>query len=456
MHLLVALLSITLPATPAGKKLDSWLHAFNAGDYTQLRALYGADRDASAKAGQDARMAWVTGGLDVGKIENSTDNKIELLVHARLTETWFRLSLRVAGQAPYPIEGVMLLPTDPPEPEAEKLQPAEIARRLHAYVEKLAKGGRFSGAVLVVKDGTPIFEEAAGLASRAWSAPNRVDTKFNLGSMNKMFTAVAIAQLYEKGKLDLDDKVGRFLPDFPNAEVREKVTVRHLLSHTSGLGGLFGPKFDEKKLGIREVRDYLPLIAEEKLEFEPGSKWSYSNSGFELLGAIVEKASGENYFAYIRKHVYAPAGMKDTDCYDVDRDIPNLASGYTRDEQDGSWATNIFLSVVRGGPGGGGYSTVGDLGRFAAALKRGKLLKPATVKELITGKNDTPFGGRYGFGFHDASVHGHRVVGHSGGFRGISSNLDIFWDDGWVVAVLANVDAGSTAVKQKARELIAR
>ena len=110
------------------------------------------------------------------------------------------------------------------------------------------------------------------MASRAWNAPNRIDTKLNLGSMNKMFTAVAIGQLLDKGKLTLDDKVGRWLPDFSNAEVRERVTIRHLLSHTSGLGMFFGPKFDERKLKMREVRDYLPLIAEEKLQLEPGSK----------------------------------------------------------------------------------------------------------------------------------------------------------------------------------------
>jgi CubicO group peptidase (beta-lactamase class C family) len=234
--------------------------------------------------------------------------------------------------------------------------------------------------------------------------------------------------------------------------VRDKVTIRHLLSHSSGLGSFFGPKFDEKKLGMREVRDYLPFIADEKLAFEPGSKFSYSNSGFVLLGAIVEKASGENYFDYVRKHVYAPAGMKDSDCYDVDSDVANLAVGYTQDD-DGTWRSNIFLHVVRGGPAGGGYSTVGDLVRFATALRNDKLLKPETTREFTTRKSNVR-GVNFAFGFLEETIRGHRIVGHSGGFPGINSNLDIFWNDGWIVAVMANVDLGAMPVQQKARELI--
>ena len=146
--------------------------------------------------------------------------------------------------------------------------------------------------------------------------------------------------------------------------------------------------------------------------------------------------------------------MRDTDCYDVDRDVANLASGYTRDE-DGQWRTNIFMHVVRGGPAGGGYSTAPDLLRFALALRGGKLLGPATTSTFVTGKMDTPRG-KYAYGFGDNNVRGHRIVGHSGGFPGMNSNLDIYWDDGYVVAVMSNIDMGAMPVVDKARELIAR
>jgi len=456
--LFLAVTQVQLPTTPVGRKLDSWLQAVNSGDRAKIRAVHAGEKDAARYTAGDAMMGWETGGFDVHAIEQASDDEISVLVHTRLTEMWLHLKMRVDAGGSHEIRGIGLRPADAPADNLERgqLDDAEIARRLDTFIDKLVNVGRFSGAVLLVHNGKTVFERAVGLASRAWNAPNRVDTKFNLGSMNKMFTAVAIGQLLERGKLKLDDKVGRYLPDFPNVDVREKVTIRQLLSHTSGMGSMFGPKFEEKKLSIREVRDYLPVIAEEKLQFEPGSKWAYSNSGFVLLGAIVEKASGENYFEYIRKHVYAVAGMKDTDCYDVDRDVPNMAVGYTRDEDDGTWWSNVFLHVVRGGPAGGGYSTVQDLVRFANALRNDKLLKPATTREFTTGKSETPGGGHYAFGFGDDNVRGHRIVGHSGGFPGISSNLDILWNDGWMIAVMANVDMGAAPIQMKARELIIR
>lgn len=338
---------------------------------------------------------------------------------------------------------------------------AEIVKQLEAYADALARDGRFSGAIAITKRDKPWLQRAWGLASRAWNAPNRPDTRFNLGSMNKMFTAVAIGQLLERGKLSLDDKVGKHLPDLDNPAVRNKVTIRHLLTHSSGLGSFFNDEFEAKKLHIREVRDYLPIIAHEPLAFEPGAKASYSNSGFILLGAIVEAASGENYFDYIRDHIYAPAGMRDSDCYDLATDPPNLATGYTRIGPDGKpdpanrWWSNIFLHVVRGGPAGGGYATAPDMLRFAAALRNAVLLKPATLAEFTTGKIELAPGARYAYGFSDTSVHGHRIVGHSGGFPGINSNLDIFWNDGWAVVVMSNIDGGAWQIQNKARELIA-
>jgi CubicO group peptidase (beta-lactamase class C family) len=338
---------------------------------------------------------------------------------------------------------------------------ADIVRELEVHADALARDGRFSGALAIAKDGEPRLQRAWGLASRAWNVQNRPDTRFNLGSMNKMFTAVAIGQLLERGKLSLDDKVGTFLPAFDNADVRNKVTIRHLLTHTSGLGSFFNDEFETRKLHIREVRDYLPIIAHETLAFEPGERASYSNSGFILLGAIVEVASGENYFDYIRDHIYRPAGMHDTDCFDLASDPPNVATGYTHTDPDGKpdrsgrWWSNLFLHVVRGGPAGGGYATAPDVLRFAAALRRGVLLKPATLDQFTTGKVDLGPGQRYGYGFGDATLNGHRIVGHSGGFPGISANLDMFWNDGWVVVVMSNMDAGAMALVKKARELIA-
>src|SRR5262249_4825572 len=161
---------------------------------------------------------------------------------------------------------------------------------------------------------------------------NRIDTKFNLGSMNKMFTAVAIAQLVERGKLSFDDPLSKFLPDFPDKESAEKIKIKQILTHTAGLGGYFSQKFIESSRDrFRTVDDMMKLAKEEKLQFEPGSKWQYSNTGFLVLGAVVEKVSGQSYYDYVRENIYRPAGMTNSDCYELDRVNTNLAVGYEKE-----------------------------------------------------------------------------------------------------------------------------
>ncbi|HLK60471.1 MAG TPA: serine hydrolase domain-containing protein, partial [Chthonomonadaceae bacterium] len=280
---------------------------------------------------------------------------------------------------------------------------------------------------------------------------NHIETKFNLGSMNKMFTAVAIAQLAQQGKLGFDDPIGKYLTDLPNADMAHKVTIHHLLTHTSGVGDYFNERFDEaSRARFREIKDYLPLFVDRPLEFEPGARFRYSNGGFMLLGAIVEKVSGQNYFDYVREHIYRPAGMTHTDAYSLDHDTPNLATGYTRMDGDDLLGNagprnNIFLHVMRGGPAGGGYSTVEDLTRFSEALLGGKLLDKKYVDLLLTGKVEVGRepGVRYGYGFFTRNENGQRIVGHSGGFPGISSNLEIYLDSGYTVAVMSNYDPGT-------------
>lgn len=160
---------------------------------------------------------------------------------------------------------------------------------------------------------------------------NRTDTRFNLGSINKIFTKMAIAQLARQGKLSLDDKLGKFLPDYPNPEAREKVTVRHLVNMTSGIGDFFGPEFDKTpKDFLRHNRDYLKLFAAKPLAFEPGTRQMYSNGGYVVLGEIISVASGMDYYDYVRKNIFEPAGMKDSDWFEADAVVPNVAEGYTR------------------------------------------------------------------------------------------------------------------------------
>ena len=331
-----------------------------------------------------------------------------------------------------------------------KMTDAEVINQLEAYVDKQVADDKFSGTVLIAKNGTPIFKKAYGLASKGYNVPNRIDTKFNLGSMNKMFTSVAIAQLAEAGKLSYDDTVGKFLPKYPNKTVADKVTIHQLLTHTSGVGDYFTDKFDEtSKSRFVEIEDYFPLFVDQPLLFEPGTQWRYSNAGFMILGAIVEKASGQNYFDYVREHIYRPAGMTNTDAYEMDRDMPNMATGYTaRDPKTGQpfadrqRRTNLFLHSYRGGPAGGGFSTVEDLLRFANALTSHKILGQKYADLITTGKVATQAGreGKYAYGFQDESVNGQRRFGHGGGFMGINSQLHVYPELGYTVAVMSNYD----------------
>jgi CubicO group peptidase (beta-lactamase class C family) len=312
----------------------------------------------------------------------------------------------------------------------------------------LAAKDQFSGAVLISRSGRVVFQGAWGLASRSFQAPNRVDTKFNLGSMNKMFTAVAISQLAQQGKLAFEDKVGKHIADWPNAAVREKVTIHQLLTHTSGMGSYFNDAYlRAAKEQFRKVKDYRPLYAAEPLRFEPGSKWSYSNSGFMLLGEIVEAVSGKDYFDYVRENVTGPLSMTGTDCYEMDRDTDNLAIGYTSEGPHPltgaeKW-NNLYLHVVKGGPAGGCFSTVLDLVRFAEGLRSEKLLNAQYTAMMTEGKvapdPENP-DGLYAYGIEERKYPSERVVGHGGGFAGINGKLDIYWKSGYVVAVLSNYD----------------
>jgi D-alanyl-D-alanine carboxypeptidase len=319
------------------------------------------------------------------------------------------------------------------------------AKELDSYLNTLVAENKLSGVVLVAKDGVIIASKAAGVANKTTNAPIDLNTKFNLGSMNKMFTAVAIAQLAQAGKLSFTDTVGKHLPDYPNKEVADKVTIHQLLTHTSGMGMYWGEKFKEQREKLLTVAAHLPLFAADPLAFAPGEKFQYSNAGYMLLGAIIEKVSGQDYHSYVREHIYKPAGMNDTGFYDQGKEISNLAVGYTKMSPDGQPQAeirdNTSIREVRGGPAGGGFSTAPDLVKFQQALFSYKLLDKAHVELVTTGKVDGPRGmGKYAYGFGDNNVGGKHSIGHNGGFPGIAANFEMFPDSGYTAVELMNTD----------------
>ncbi len=338
-----------------------------------------------------------------------------------------------------------------PDSTDELSDSQELVEEVAAFVQRQADEGKFSGAVLVAKQGVPVFEAAHGFASLDYEVPNRIDTKFNLGSMNKMFTSVAIAQLAELGRLSFDDRIVDHLPDYPNVEVARQVTIHHLLSHTSGLGNYWSEEYERtSKDRFRSVEDYLPLFVDQPLLFEPGARWSYSNAGFIVLGLIIERVSGQSYFDYVRENIYEPAGMTNTDAYEVDHVIRNVAVGYTRSgEREGELKNNLFMHVVKGGPAGGGYSTVEDLLSFSNALLDHRLVSQEMTDRIFAGRSDTTrVGPGYGYGFSRLLENGHLIVGHSGGFPGINAHLDMYVDLDYTVVVMSNLDRGATEVEE--------
>ena len=241
----------------------------------------------------------------------------------------------------------------------------------------------------------------------------------------------------------------------------EKVTIHHLLTHTSGLSDYWEPLFNSNFTTVRTVQGYAELFWDDTLLFEPGERFQYSNAGPIVLGLIIEKISGQSYFDYVKEHIYKPAGMINSDCYEMDAVVENLAFGYTRTDMDGHPVdgprrNNMFLHAVRGGPAGGGWSTVEDLFGFAKALQSGQLVGKAYVDTLTTGKEEMGPDMKYGYLFGEEFRDGHRIVGHNGGAPGISAQLDMYVDLGYTVAVLSNYDMMAGVVAGKIGEMIVR
>ncbi|HKP11050.1 MAG TPA: serine hydrolase domain-containing protein [Blastocatellia bacterium] len=469
-----------LPDTPAGKTFAAFLVALNSGSLEQMRRFHSERNGQVDNAEQDMQFYDQSGGLVLHSVKQSSDYEIATLVQTKKDGRWLVFKMNVEATAPYPPTTIKVEPAEAPSTApressagdankkaeaaaapARRLAEAEVSASLTAYLEGLAKEDKFSGVVLVAKDGKPFLVKAYGLADKSKGVPINAETKFNLGSMNKMFTAVAIAQLAEQGKLSFDDKVGKLLPDYPNKDVANKVTVRHLLTHTSGLGSYWNAKFDARRAQIKTVGDYLTLFADEPLLFEPGARFEYSNSGFIVLGAIIEKVSGQSYYDYVREHVYKPAGMSGTDAYQITDDTPNLAMGYTSLGPDdkpssGLRRENTSTRPNRGGPAGGGYSTAGDLLRFATALTGNKLLSAKSTELITTGKVEMGRGGsKYGYGFGEQQMNGYRIFGHNGGAPGIASDLTILPEPGYVAVVMTNYDPPlMMPVVRKIRELL--
>lgn len=339
--------------------------------------------------------------------------------------------------------------------------PPTAIEELRACIADRSARDEFSGAMLVAEQGRPLWEQAFGHADAAGRIANTPDTRFNIGSMGKMFTAVAIGQLADAGRLRFDDPIARHLPGLP-PDVGA-VTIDQLLTHRSGLRDYFRPGNRPAIQSARTAADLLPVALADGLAFAPGSAFAYSNSGYVVLGAIVERLSTLSYPDYLQQRIFAPAGMTATS---LDATVERAAA-MTRRGPGGAGGEGALrpappIGPAQGSPAGGAVSTVRDLLRFAEALRLHRLTRAETTEMLWRAHHVTPVeaGGEgrasYGYGFNRLDLDGTRLVGHGGGSIGINAHLEIDPERGRVVVVLANRDppAATEALRAARRALL--
>ena len=377
--------------------------------------------------------------------------------YSPLLEDWYGVRLSVDSAAPHGILG-------PPPPMVTGARPPEAAppvvraasdnaawKSLDAWVQRLAGADRFSGVVLVARGNQVIGANGHGDAAKEFGIRNTTNTKMILGSVPKMFTAVSILQLVEEGKLSLDDPLAKFLPGVIPPPGDTAIRLKHLLTHTSGLGDfLFTPEMMARnRAQYRTVASYLPLLKNSKPSFTPGSAWSYSNAGFLLLGAVLEKVEGVPYDTVIARRVFARAGMAETRNLDLDLVPKGTAFTYEREFTPAGprWRSTRYDQPVHGTPAGGGHSTAADMARFVDALRTHKLLSPAMTARMLTPKPELS-SPNYGFGaqIFDAAAN---LVGHTGGGPGTAAFVQFDKTTGLTAIVISNNAGPSDVVARR-------
>jgi D-alanyl-D-alanine carboxypeptidase len=425
-----------IPDTAAGKVFSAWLDSFNSADRERIQSFNDTYRREGPPVDQALAFRASTGGFDLLRIEKSDATTLVALLKEKAGDTVARLELTLESEAP-PKVGRMDLRAIPRPADLAipRLSESEALAAASARAEELASNDQFSGAILIARHGKILLQKAYGKMNRETGAPITADTQFRIGSMNKMFTATATLQLVEAGKLGLDDPIGKHLAGYPNKDVASKVTVRHLLTHTGGTGDIFGPDFTKNRLTLREHSDYVKLYGERGLAHEPGAEHRYSNYGYVLLGALIEQVSGMPYYEYVRAKVFQPAGMHSTASLPETEAVANRSTGYMR--RGGAWTANTDTLPWRGTSAGGGYSTVGDLFRFAQALEAGRLISKKMLAEATRPQGAAP---QYGYGFGVQGDGALRRYGHGGGAPGMNGDLRVFPELGYIVVGLSNLD----------------
>jgi CubicO group peptidase (beta-lactamase class C family) len=310
---------------------------------------------------------------------------------------------------------------------------AQDLARMEEVIQSHVKAGTFMGTVLVAKDGAVVIDKAYGMANVEWDVPNTPDTKFRIGSITKQFTAAAILLLEERGKLKVDDRIKTYLPDQPMSW--DRITIYNLLTHTAGIANFTSlPSYNTLKLSSTPVDATLATLRERDLDFGPGEKMQYSNSGYLVLGSIIEKVSGQSFEKFVADNIFTPLGMSDTGYDSNTAIIKRRASGYTRTPALGLQnSTYVHMSIPHAA--GALYSTTRDLLKWEQALFAGKVVSKAAVDRMIT-----PFKNDYGLGLTSTMRNGRRVIAHGGGIDGFNTYLAYYPESKTTVIVLSNIN----------------
>ncbi|MFN8177939.1 MAG: serine hydrolase domain-containing protein [bacterium] len=434
----VARSELKWPDTDLSRRVQAWFVQF-AGSEDDARAFLKANLSqvALSEASVDARVAGRRNmvarmqSLTPVEVLESTPTHMRVLAKAGSGDEP-TLTVEAEEAPPHLIKTITLgfqvggKGGGPAAPAGPPLSDDDAVREIRKQLDESAASGKFSGAVLLARGGKTLMRAAWGLADREKKTPITPETRFNIASIGKIPTRVAIAQLVAQRKLALDDHLSKYLPDFPHAD---EITIDMLAAHRSGVGDVFNELYesmDHSKL--RHNHDYLQLIRGQPLWFTPGTDERYSNGGYVLLGEVVEKASGMDYYDYLAKNVYEPAGMKATGALVEGDGTPGVARGYMRQgPESGEETDNAASRPARGSAAGGSYSTVDDLLAFDQALVSGRLCSPVWVSWVCEGPRAA--GGKLGFGF-------------AGGAPGIASEWEHEGD--LVLIVLTNRDPAVT------------
>ncbi|MDE2181892.1 MAG: beta-lactamase family protein [Alphaproteobacteria bacterium] len=420
-----------LPDTPAGRAFGAYLAAFNSQDVEKIRA-FGKAFHWDVPPEGPAQWSRVISGMRLLRVLDSRPDELTALVEQGASEQVMKATVKTGGK--YLFVGFDLADR-PADLAIPRLSQQQAVAALAQRAQGLAAQDKMSGVLLIARHGQIIFERAWGLADRRGKTPNTLETKFRIASLDKMFTAVAILQLTEQGKVSLQGKVGDYLPDYPNKKIATEVTIRELLNHTGGTGEAFTAQYMAHRTQVRTLADYVTLFGTRGPDFAPGSKDDYSNYGYVLLGRIVERVSGISYYDYVQRHIFDPTGMKDTGALPETTPVPGRAAGYTW--RNGRWSDSADTLPWRGTSAGGGYSTAPDLLRFALALQAGKLIPSGLLAQATLPQNN---GHWYGYGFETHGAGATRYFSHSGGAYGSNAEFRVYPKLGVVAIGLCNLD----------------